>query len=66
MFVMVDYVREKTVKKSCKYGEYGLFERLLFLLPSFFVELCSKLMYKFVSLYLLSFIFFFILFFFFF
>ena len=34
MFVMVDYVREMTVKKSCKYGEYGLFEQLLFLFLS--------------------------------
>ena len=23
MFVMVDYVGEMTVKKFCKYGEYG-------------------------------------------
>ena len=29
MFVMVDYVREITVKKSCKNGEYGSFEHLL-------------------------------------
>ena len=32
MSVMVDYVREVTVKKTCKYGEYGSFEHLLFLL----------------------------------
>ena len=32
MFVMVEYVREMAVKKSCKYGEYGSFEHLLFLL----------------------------------
>ena len=31
MFVMVDYVRKITVKKSCKYCEYRLFEHLLFL-----------------------------------
>ena len=31
MLVMVDDVREMTVEKSCKYGEYGLFEHLLFL-----------------------------------
>ena len=31
MFVMVDYVREVTVKKSCKCGEYGSFEHLLFM-----------------------------------
>ena len=31
MFVMVDYVRKMTVKTSCNYGEYGLFEHLLFL-----------------------------------
>ena len=30
MFVMVDYIREMTVKKS-KYGKYGSFEHLLFL-----------------------------------
>ena len=30
MFMMVDYVREMTVKKSCKYGKYGMFEHLLF------------------------------------
>ena len=29
-FMMVDYVREITAKESCKYGEYGLFEHLLF------------------------------------
>ena len=29
---MVDYIREMTVKKSFKYGEYGSFEHLLFLL----------------------------------
>ena len=34
MFVMVDYVREMTVKKSCKYGEYGSFEHLLILFTS--------------------------------
>ena len=32
MFVMVDYVREVTVKKTCKYGEYRLLEHLLLLL----------------------------------
>ena len=31
ILVIVDYVREMTVKKSCKYGEYGSFEDLLFL-----------------------------------
>ena len=31
MLVMVDYVRKMTVKKSCKYGEYGSFEHSLFL-----------------------------------
>ena len=29
---MVDYVREMTAKKSCKHGEYGLFEHFFFLL----------------------------------
>ena len=32
MLVMVDFVREMTLKKSCKYGKYGSFEPLLFLL----------------------------------
>ena len=31
MFLLVDYVWEMTVKKACKYGEYGLLEHLLFL-----------------------------------
>ena len=31
MVVIIAYVREMTVKKSCKYGEYGSFEHLLFL-----------------------------------
>ena len=31
IFVMVGYVREMTVKKFCKYGEYKSFEHLLFL-----------------------------------
>ena len=28
-FVMVDYVREMTAKKSCEHGEYGSFKHLL-------------------------------------
>ena len=32
IYVMVHYVREMTVKKSCKYGEYESFEHLLLLL----------------------------------
>ena len=31
MFAMTDYVREMTSKKTCKYGEYGSFEPLLYL-----------------------------------
>ena len=31
MFMMVDYVKEMTVKRSCNYGNYGWFEHLLFL-----------------------------------
>ena len=31
MFMMVDYVREMTVKKSCKYSKFGSIEHLLFL-----------------------------------
>ena len=34
MFLMVDYVRELTVKKSCKYGEYGSFEHFTLLVSS--------------------------------
>ena len=30
MLLMVDNLKEITVKKSCKYGEYGSFEHLLF------------------------------------
>ena len=30
MFMMVEYVREMTAKKSSRYGEYGSFEQLLF------------------------------------
>ena len=36
MLMMVDHVRKMTVKKSCKYGEYGSFQHLLFLLVNFF------------------------------
>ena len=31
MFVMVDYERKMTVKKSCTYGEYRLFDHFLLL-----------------------------------
>ena len=34
--LMVAYVREMTVRKSCEYSVYGLFEHLLFLFVSFF------------------------------
>ena len=41
MFVMVvDYVKEMTVKKSCEYSEYGSFEHLLFLFVFVFALLC--------------------------
>ena len=36
MFVMVAYVREMTVKKSCKCGEYGSFEHKFVLLAHLF------------------------------
>ena len=29
--MMADYVKEMTVKKSCRYAQYGSFEHLLFL-----------------------------------
>ena len=35
MFTVVDYVRELTEKKSCKYGEYGSFA--LIVLSFFFL-----------------------------
>ena len=35
MLVIVDYVKEMAVKKSCKYVEYELFEHLLFLFCCF-------------------------------
>ena len=41
MFVMVGYVREMTVKKCCKYAEYGSFEHLLFLL-SFLISIQGR------------------------
>ena len=31
MFAMVDYAREMTSTKACKYGKYGWCEHLLFL-----------------------------------
>ena len=40
MFMMVDHVWEMTVKKSCKYGEYGSFKHLLFLLSLLPVSVC--------------------------
>ena len=39
MLVMVDYIREMTVKKSCKCGEYGSYEHVLFLLSFLFLSL---------------------------
>ena len=36
MFAMVDCVTKITTKKSCKYGDYGSFEHLLFFLSFFF------------------------------
>ena len=39
MFVMVDYVREMTSKKSCKYSKYGSFDHVLFLF--FYFPLCA-------------------------
>ena len=40
---MVDYVREMTAEKSCKYGEHGSREHLLFL---FLVGSCCFLHYE--------------------
>ena len=41
VFMMVDYVREMTVRRSCKYGEYGSLKHMLFLLSSFLSFLLS-------------------------
>ena len=32
----MEYVKEMTGKKSCKYGEYGAFQHLVFLLRALF------------------------------
>ena len=40
MFVMVDYVREMTVRESSKYGKYGSFEHLLFLFGIVLADMC--------------------------
>ena len=50
MFVMVDYVQEMAVKKSCKYAEYGSCEHLLFL---YFLFVC---LFVLVLLFSLSFL----------
>ena len=34
-FGKVDFVKEMTVKKTCKYGKYDLFERMLCLFTPF-------------------------------
>ena len=34
--MVADYVRGMTAKKSCKYGEYGSFEHLLFLFSNWY------------------------------
>ena len=38
MFVMVDCAKEITMKKSCKYGEYGSFEHLLLFFPYAYIK----------------------------
>ena len=40
MLMMVDYVQGMTVKKSCKYGRYGSFDHVVFLV---FFFLCLVL-----------------------
>ena len=47
MFIMVDYVREMTVKKSCKHDEYGLFEHLLFLCNIFLLSVYTMCLFSF-------------------
>ena len=41
LFMLVDYLTEMTVKKSCEYDEYGSFEHLLFL----FLRYCYDVLY---------------------
>ena len=40
--MMVDYVREVTVKKSCSCGKYRLFEHLLILFTTWHQRGCMK------------------------
>ena len=46
MFVIrvVEYVKEATGKKPCKYGEYGTFEHSLFLLTDRLYNLLPSLL----------------------
>ena len=48
MLVMVGCIWEMTVKKSCKYGEYGSFEHLLFL---FFFCFCLFVLFLYIVLF---------------
>ena len=41
--MIVDCVREMTVKKFCKYGEYGSFEHLLFFSSCLVIILCRNM-----------------------
>ena len=45
VFVVVGYVRKMTVKKSCKYGEYGSLEHLLFELMFILLSIVMSTMY---------------------
>ena len=38
----IDYIREMTAKKSCKYDRYGSFEHLLFFSSYYFFVTCFK------------------------
>ena len=40
MFMMFGYIRDMTVKKFCKYGEYGSFEGLLFFFACLLAYVC--------------------------
>ena len=43
MLMKVDYVRDITVKKFCKYGEFGLFYHLHFFLTLDVSVTCAEL-----------------------
>ena len=49
MLLMVDCEREMTVKRFCKYGEYGSFVHLLILFTTFRIVMSATFDQKFCS-----------------